>query len=206
MKIAIIDYGMGNLRSVYNAFELLGAEPIIEAEPANLDNYNRVVLPGVGAFGEAVKRLRITGWEEALNNIVLEKGMPFLGICLGMQLVAETGTEYGINRGLGWVKGSVDRLSSDAKDFRLPHIGWNTVEFAENTVLYKELGEKKDFYFVNSYALFPEDRTIISGTTEYFINFTASIEMNNIFATQFHPEKSHKAGIKVLENFMNWKG
>jgi len=205
MKIGIIDYGMGNIKSVYNALKLLGYEPIICSEPCQLDDPDRIILPGVGSFKEAMYRLNKSGWVEMLNIQVLENRKSFLGICLGMQLILEDGTENGLSKGFGWIKGSVNKIKCNEKDFKLPHIGWNSVKFIRKDGLFKDLGEEEDFYFVNSYAAYPENMEDISALTNYDNDFVSAIEIDNIHATQFHPEKSQRAGLKVLENFVNVK-
>jgi len=202
-KVTIIDYGMGNLQSVINAFMAVGAKVTVTDCPQDLYNADRIVLPGVGAFGDGMKNLRDRGWIEVLKNEVLVKKKQFLGICLGMQLLATTGTEHGRHTGFGWIPGTVEKFP----DCRLPvpHIGWNDVYFTNKNSLFAGLGDAQVFYFVHSYVLRPEDPSVISGKCTYGIDFAASIESDNIFATQFHPEKSHKAGLAVLKNFLNIK-
>jgi len=172
--IAIIDYGMGNLRSVANAFETLGAEAKIAAEPGALRDATGIVLPGVGAFGDGMRNLHARGFVEALQAEVLDGGKPFLGLCLGLQLLGTTGLEHGTHAGLGWIPGVVDRLPMPP-DLRVPHIGWNDVRIVKTDGLYAGLGEKQVCYFVHSYALRPEDRSVISGVCDYGIEFVASI-------------------------------
>jgi imidazole glycerol-phosphate synthase subunit HisH len=198
--IAIIDYGMGNLRSVANAFEALGAEAKIAAEPAALREASGIVLPGVGAFGDGMRNLHERGFVEELQDQVIDGGKPFLGLCLGLQLLGTTGFEHGTHAGLGWIPGVVDRLRAPS-DIRVPHIGWNDVRFVKTDGLYAGLGEKQVCYFVHSYAFHPEDRSVISGLCDYGGDFVASVSRENIHATQFHPEKSHKAGLAMLRNW-----
>lgn len=193
---------MGNLRSVSNAFATLGCKAIISNRPEDLRRAERVVLPGVGAFGDGMHNLRAAGWIEALEEQVRLKGKLFLGLCLGMQLLATTGTEYGKHAGLNWVPGIVERIRCDDPTIRIPHIGWNDVRFVKKDGLYVGLGETQNFYFVHSYVLRTEDPAVISGICNYGIDFVASVEIGNISATQFHPEKSQKAGIAVLNNFL----
>ena len=203
MKLLIIDYGMGNLRSVANAFEALGCSAHISNDPADLKTAERIVLPGVGAFGDGVHNLQSAGWIDALEEEVKHEGKPFLGLCLGMQMLATTGTEHGLHAGLNWVRGVVERIPSADPNIRVPHIGWNDVIFIKKEGLYDGVGATQVFYFVHSYVLRPEDPEVISGVCSYGIEFVASIEMDNIWATQYHPEKSQKGGLKVLENFLN---
>lgn len=203
MDIAVMDYGAGNIMSVCNALESLNADVRTVSNPKELKNYNKIILPGVGSFAKAMETLTNNGWIECLNIEVKQKGKLFLGICLGLQLLAETGTEHGLNNGLGWIEGKVEKIESNG--LRLPHIGWNTVKILKSDGIYKGIGESADFYFVNSYALDVSNRSVLSGVVEYGNEFTASVQFENIFATQFHPEKSHKIGLKLLENFINMK-
>lgn len=206
IPVLIVDYGMGNLRSVVNAFAAIGCEAVVSNDPADTSGAQRIVLPGVGAFGDAMNNLRATGWLDALEENVRSKGKPFLGLCLGMQLLATIGTEHGTHAGLGWVSGAVERITNDDSSVRIPHIGWNDVEFTQINGLYSGLGKAQTFYFVHSYVLKPVESTVISGICNYGSSFAASIEIDNIFATQFHPEKSQKAGLAVLKNFISAAG
>jgi len=205
MNIAIIDYGMGNLRSVANAFQALGYSAVITQNPEDLRKADRIVLPGVGAFGDAMSNLRSAGWVKVMEEEVLLKRKPFLGICLGIQLLATIGTEHGEHKGLNWIPGKVLRLSSANPNLKIPHIGWNDVRFLKRNGLYAGLSDPQAFYFVHSYVLIPDDKSVISGLCNYENDFVASIEAGNIYAIQFHPEKSHKAGLKVLKNFLEVK-
>jgi glutamine amidotransferase len=202
VPLLIIDYGMGNLRSVANAFAVLGCEALISNQPEDLRRVDRIVLPGVGAFGDGMDNLQAAGWLKPLEEEVRHKGKPFLGLCLGMHLLASTGTEHGTHTGLNWIPGNVKRIETDAPSIRVPHIGWNDVYFTQKSGLYADLGDSQTFYFVHSYILSPQDDTVVSGICNYGVDFAASVEMDNIFATQFHPEKSHKAGLSVLKNFL----
>ena len=199
--ILIIDYGMGNLRSVANAFEAIGHFAQVTRDPYRLKDASRIVLPGVGAFPDAMKNLRKIGWIQSLEQEVMKNGKVFLGICLGMQVLASVGYELGQCNGLGWVSGSVERIKCTGTSIRVPHIGWNEVSVRKEGKLFAELGEKPIFYFVHSYVFKPENLAHITGTCKYGVEFAAAIEKDNIFATQFHPEKSQKAGLQVLKNF-----
>ena len=203
-KTAVINYGLGNLRSVVNAIEALGHEAFIAERPEMLRDADRIVLPGVGAFGDGMTKLVEGGWTEALEREVREIGKPFIGLCLGMQLLATSGTEHGVRPGLGWVNGTVDRLPENG--VRIPHVGWNDVRLVRTDGLYADLRETGVFYFVHSYVLQPEDSSIVTGVCDYGAEFCASIETGNVFATQYHPEKSQKAGLSVLGRFLTWKG
>lgn len=169
--------------------------------PEELGAAERIVLPGVGAFADGMKNLHDRGWVDALEEEVRHKGKPFLGLCVGMQVLAERGTEHGSNPGLGWIAGTVERLPSD-DGLRVPHIGWNDVAFTAGHEMYDGLGEGDAFYFVHSFVLRPRDESVVSGWCEYGQPFAASLEANNIRAAQFHPEKSHRAGLRMLANFL----
>lgn len=202
MRVLIIDYGMGNTRSVANAFEALGCTVEISQAPEMLTEAEKIVLPGVGAFGDGMNNLLKLGWVAPLENAVLKKGIPFLGICLGMQLLAQTGTEGGVCAGLNWIEGSVERLPEAPPAVRIPHIGWNEVTTAGNHAMYRNLSPGTCFYFVHSYAVKPQHAGHSTGTCSHGTEFVASIAHNNIWGTQFHPEKSQKSGLTVLKNFL----
>lgn len=209
--IAIVDYGMGNVRSVLNATSSLGTPSEITADPQRIRDAAGLILPGVGAFPDAMRSLNERGLVDTLTREVVEKGKPFLGICLGMQVIADAGFEHGRHEGLGWLKGEVLRLDAlpgfpAAPKVRLPHIGWNTVTFARTDGLFQGLGAQSDFYFVHSYAVSVNDKNTVSGIAQYGVEFVAAMESGNIWATQFHPEKSHKAGIKLLSNWLQKLG
>ena len=204
--VTIVDCGMGNLQSVANAFEAVGALACIARTPEELSAAERIVLPGVGAFGHGMTKLREGGWVRKLEDEVRGKGKPFLGICLGMQLLASVGTEHGQHEGLNWITGEVRRMVCVEPSLRLPHIGWNDVRFVHSDGLYEGLGESQVFYFVHSYALNPDDGSVVSGVCNYGTEFAASIQKDNLYATQFHPEKSHRAGLAVLKNFARLGG
>jgi glutamine amidotransferase len=206
IKIKIIDYGMANLRSVANAFAALKYQATITNNPEDLRQATHIILPGVGAFGDGMKNLMSGGWIKVLEEEIREKNKPFLGICLGMQLLATVGTEHGYNKGLDWIKGVVKPLEPNEPIIRIPHIGWNQVNFLKKNYLYSDLGDSQVFYFVHSYVFHPEDYKVISSVTSHGIEFVSSIEYDNIYAVQFHPEKSHKIGLQVLKNFINKTG
>lgn len=196
--IAIIDYKMGNLRSVQKGFEHAGVENVVVTQdPAEVEAADGIVLPGVGAFRDAAANLRDSGVEEVLRHKV-GLGTPFLGICLGMQLLADVGFEDGEWQGLGLVPGTCEKLSSGVK---IPHIGWNTVEYPRDSPLFEGIEESTAFYFVHSFRLIPRDSDAIVGSTEYGARFAASVQVGNIFAVQFHPEKSSTMGLALLSNF-----
>ncbi len=196
--IAIIDYRMGNLRSVQKGFEHAGiADVLVTDDPSVVERADGIVLPGVGAFRDAAAALRASGIEEALRHRVAH-GTPFLGICLGLQLLADISHEDGEWAGLGLVPGDCERLPGGVK---VPHIGWNTVEYPRSSRLFDGIPESTAFYFVHSYRIVPKDESVVSGTTEYGVRFASALTVGNIFAVQFHPEKSSAAGLKLLSNF-----
>lgn len=202
-SIGIIHYGMGNIASVANAFEAIGANPLILSAPAEIHAVEAIVLPGVGAFGDGIKNLRDGGWIPALETEVLEREKPFLGLCLGMQLLATTGTEHGHWQGLGWIPGIVRKLFSKDPSIRIPHIGWNDTKILKTGGLYSDARQLQTHYYVHSYAFEPEAAEVISAVCDHGQTFAASVETRNIFATQYHPEKSQKAGLAVLRNFLS---
>jgi len=200
--IAVIDYGMGNLHSVSKALEAVGADVSITSDAAVLKEAEKIVLPGVGSFGQGMKHLRDSRLVEALNEEVIEKKKPFLGICLGMQLAAKSGEEQGLNVGLGWLDASVIALNAPSRDVKIPHMGWNDVDFIGEPPLFKGLKSPTTFYFVHSYHLVPRDLSGVTGLCEHGMPFVASVSQDNIHLVQFHPEKSQRKGLTVLENFV----
>ncbi len=195
--VAIIDYGMGNVASVQKALNFLKIESVITNDREQIEKADQLILPGVGSFLQGMKNLQSKGLDVLLTNEVVNKKKRFLGICLGMQLLAEKGTEPHENVGLGWIKGKVERIENIP--LRVPHMGWNTVDVKINT-FYKDV-DHKDFYFIHSYHFVPDSKSVIAATTNYSIEIVASLQQENIFATQFHPEKSQEAGLTVLRNF-----
>lgn len=203
MTVCIIDYGIGNLTSVKNAFALLGIDAIVSGDAEIIRKASHLILPGVGAFGEGMKNLRERNLVSVLNNEVMQKKKRILGICLGMQMFASKGFEYGEHDGLGFVTGEVVKLNV-SEELRLPHIGWNNVSISKKHQLTKTFDHEPIFYFVHSYHLVPEDPSIIAGTASYGKEFVAIIEKGNIFGAQFHPEKSHSDGLQILKNFVTF--
>jgi imidazole glycerol-phosphate synthase subunit HisH len=203
--IGIVDYGMGNLLSVYSAFDYLGAHVKICKEPEELKEVERVVIPGVGAFKDCIDKIKTSGFQQALNEEVIQKGKPALGICLGMQVMAGKSFEDGEFEGLGWFDAEVIRLSPAEANKRVPNIGWNDVSYHKEVPLFKGLPSKPDFYLVHSYFMKTKNADDVVATYDYSQTVTAAVLKNNIFATQFHPEKSQDHGLKILENFIEWK-
>jgi glutamine amidotransferase len=199
--ITIVDYGMGNLRSVYNALDLLGAEVRISSQPADILTADQLILPGVGAFGLAMENLHQRGLIDPLNEKVLHQHTPILAICLGMELLAEDSNEHGFHQGLGWLPGHI-RLFEGIGDLRIPHVGWNEVIMQRKSPL---MNGDNEFYFVHSYHFMTDDDSIVVGTADYGRPFVAAVHRDNIFGTQFHPEKSQEAGLRLLHNFIEWQ-
>lgn len=199
MDVLIIDYSMGNLRSVQNAFAAVGCQAVVSRSPSDLRRADRIVLPGVGAFGDGMRNLEQSGWIDALEAEVRGRAKPFLGLCLGMQVLAERGSEHGDHPGLGWLPGEVERFP--ANGIRVPHVGWNDVAVARHSRLCSGLEDRASFYFVHSYVLRLRDETPVVGTCDYGGPFPAIVERDNLFATQFHPEKSQRSGLAILRNF-----
>ena len=185
-NIVIIDYNMGNLASVANAIEYLGYKAIISNKIEDIKSAGYIILPGVGAFGDGMKNLTDLNLVNVLREQVLERKKPFIGLCLGMQLIAEEGYEGGLTKGLGFIKGKVKKFEFKDENLRVPHVGWNEVDFKKNCPLFNKLDKSEVFYFVHSYCLFPEE-DIVVGTFNYGGEFVAVIQKDNIFGTQFHP-------------------
>ncbi len=210
--IAIIDYGSGNLRSAAKAFERAiresgsGQRVVVTNDPDQVRRATRIVLPGVGAFGDCLAGLSaIDGIVEALRDAVLDRGRPFLGICVGMQLLASSAQEYGDHTGLDWIAGHVELLRPDDPSLKIPHMGWNTLHMVNQHPIFEGLEDGEHVYFVHSNHLeiqYPQDRIAI---TNYGGEITAMVGRDNIVGTQFHPEKSQAAGIHLLQNFLTWK-
>lgn len=203
--VGIVDYGMGNLRSVYHAVEMAGGRPRVCARPEDLREIDRIILPGVGAFRDCMASLHRTGFVEALGEAVFGRGTPLLGICLGMQAMARTSAEGGLHAGLGWVEADVVRLTPDDASLRVPQIGWNELEYRGGFPLFRGLPRSPDFYFVHSYYMKCDDPGPVVAVCDYGGPVTAAVHKGNLVATQFHPEKSQDHGLKLLENYLAWK-
>lgn len=206
MTIAIIDYGMGNLTSVRNALVHLGADVAVTSDPDVLRKASGVILPGVGAFGEGMAHLNQLGLATLLKEEIAPRNRPLLGICLGMQLLLDESTEHGQHAGLGIIPGKVRRLAPPSNDppFRVPHVGWNHVEASKTDGLFKGLPENEAFYFVHSFVCEPERPEDAAGWSEHGERFVCALEHGSVWAAQFHPEKSHKAGLALLTNWLEF--
>lgn len=199
--VTIVNYGMGNLRSIESALHYLGFACAIEARPERVAASERLILPGVGSFARAMANLRSTGLRDALEQAVRGRGVPVLGICLGMQLLAERGTEDGISEGLGWIPGEVVRFAA-RKERKIPHIGFNTVsQKGAGSEMFAGLPDAADFYFVHSYHLMPRAPQAVAGECDYGESFVAAVASGNVWGVQFHPEKSQGNGLHLLRNF-----
>ncbi len=210
MSVAVIDYGSGNLRSVAKALELVSGtkKVIVTAEPKEVLAADHIVLPGVGAFGDCRAGLySIDGMVEALEQAVLTDGKPFLGICVGMQLMASLGIEFGEHKGLGWIDGVVKGIEVTDLKLKIPHMGWNSLKLLPSGIdhpVIKGIGCDDHAYFVHSYACFPVNKEHILVETDYEAPITAVIGRDNLIGTQFHPEKSQTVGLRLLEKFLLW--
>jgi glutamine amidotransferase len=200
--IAIVDYGMGNVRSLRNAFEFLGAEVLLTADPSELASADRIVLPGVGAFGDAMSAIRARGLQGPLTDLALRDGKPVLGICLGMQLYARRSEEHGEHDGLGWLDAEIVRLEVEPP-LKVPHVGWNDLRFAENDWLFRGIrAGESNFYFVHSFHMRCKDPSDLVATTDYGGSVTAVVRLGRLVAAQFHPEKSQDNGLTFLRNWL----
>ncbi|MCW8862782.1 MAG: imidazole glycerol phosphate synthase subunit HisH [Rhodospirillales bacterium] len=212
MSVAIIDYGSGNLRSAAKAFERasheagLGFDIVVTDDPDLVAGADRVVLPGVGAFGDCRRGLdAVPGMHEALDEAVLKRAAPFLGICVGMQLMADVGHEHGDHRGLGWISGDVVALKPDDASLKIPHMGWNTLEVIHPHPVLNGMGGGDDAYFVHSYQFVCKDDAHLLARVGYGGSVTAVIGRDNMVGTQFHPEKSQHVGLHLITNFLKWR-
>jgi imidazole glycerol-phosphate synthase subunit HisH len=201
-RVAIVDYGMCNLDSVKRAFEEVGARTFVTDDPADLDAADRIVLPGVGAFPDAMANLRSRGLDEALAKQVLHERAPFLGVCLGMQLMAAIGQEVEPTQGLGWVDAHVVRFVATDADPRIPHVGWNEVTPVGDSPLFAGIPVGADFYFVHSFHVACADAGDVLATTPYCGGFTSAVQRGDAYGVQFHPEKSQQWGLRLLANFL----
>ena len=211
MRVGIIDYGSGNIRSVYKSFEKAALLLDSDIEIVIIDNIkklrrmDKIVLPGVGAFADCMQGLKnINGLIELLNTMVLKESKAFLGICVGMQLLVNYSNEYGHTEGLSWIEGDVSPIEKVEPEMKIPHMGWNSINFDNKHPIFNEIKEEEDFYFVHSYKINIKNNDFILAKTQYGSDITAVILKNNIIGTQFHPEKSQSAGIQFIKNFLEW--
>ena len=206
MKVTIVDYNSGNISSVINSFkEVAEDKAIIEisSDLYKIKSSDKVILPGQGSFKNCIEALKkIDGLTDTLNEFAIIKKKPILGICVGLQMFADIGYEETKTNGLGWISGNVSKIDNQNGKYKLPHIGWNQIEIVKNSKIFKNIENKSHMYFVHSYEFIPEDKNVISATTEYSSNIVCSVEKENIYGTQFHPEKSDKLGLKMIDNFL----
>ena len=207
MNVTIVDYNSGNISSVKNSFKEAAKDKVKIEVTTNLNKIkssDKLVLPGQGSFKSCVDALSsINGLIETLNEFAMINKKPLLGICVGLQMFADLGYEEIETKGLGWISGKVSKIDNQNNKFKLPHIGWNEIKIIKESRIFKNIKNKSHMYFVHSYEFIPDDKSTISATTEYSSNIVCSVEKENIFGTQFHPEKSDRIGLKLIENFLN---
>ena len=207
MNVTIVDYNSGNISSVINSFKEVAKDRVnieVTSDLNKIKSSDKVVLPGQGSFKSCVDALNsINGLVETLNEFAITNKKPLLGICVGLQMFADLGYEETETKGLGWISGKVLKIDNKNNKFKLPHIGWNEISIIKESKIFKDIENKSHMYFVHSYEFIPEDKSVISATTEYSSNIVCSVEKENIFGTQFHPEKSDKIGLQIIRNFIN---
>jgi glutamine amidotransferase len=207
MNVTIVDYNSGNISSVINSFKEVAKEKIKIEVSSDLDKIkssDKIVLPGQGSFKSCVDALNsIDGLFDTLNEFTIINKKPLLGICVGFQMFADVGYEETETQGLGWISGEVSKIDNQNGKFKLPHIGWNELNIVKTSQIFRDIKNKSHMYFVHSYEFIPKDKNVISATTDYSSSIVCSVEKENIFGTQFHPEKSDKEGLKIIDNFLN---
>ena len=207
MKVTIVDYSSGNISSVVNSFKEVAqnkAKIEITSDLEKIKASDKIVLPGQGSFKSCVDALnKISGLNDALNEFVTVNKKPLLGICVGLQMFADVGYEETETKGLGWISGKVSKIDNQNGKYKLPHIGWNQINILKDSKIFKQVENNSHMYFVHSYEFVPTDKTVISATTDYSTKVVCSVEKENLFGTQFHPEKSDKTGLKIINNFIN---
>ena len=207
MKVTIVDYQSGNISSVINSFTEVAKGKVnleVSSNIKKIKSSDKIVLPGQGSFKNCLDSLNsINELVDTLKDFAITKKKPLLGICVGLQMFADVGYEEVETKGLGWISGKVSKIDNQKGKFKLPHIGWNEIEIRKGSKLFKDIKNKSHMYFVHSYEFIPEDKSVISATTDYSSKIVCSVERDNLFGTQFHPEKSDKIGLKIIENFIN---
>ena len=207
MNVTIVDYNSGNISSVVNSFREVAKDKVsieVTSDIKKIKSSDKIVLPGQGSFKSCVDALNsINGLIETLNEFVNNQKKPLLGICVGLQMFADVGYEETETKGLGWISGKVSKIDNQSGKFKLPHIGWNQINIVKDSKIYRNIENDSHMYFVHSYEFLPNDKNVISATTHYSSNIVCSVEKENIFGTQFHPEKSDKIGLKIIDNFIN---
>ena len=207
MNVTIVDYNSGNISSVINSFTEVAKGKVnleVTSDLNKIKSSDKVVLPGQGSFKSCIDALNsINGLTDTLNEFVINKKKPLFGICVGLQMFADVGYEETETKGLGWIPGKVSKIDNKNGEYKLPHIGWNQINIVKDSKIFKDVENNSHMYFVHSYEFIPEDKDVISATTDYSSKVVCSVEKDNIFGTQFHPEKSDKIGLKIIENFIN---
>ena len=207
MNVTIVDYNSGNISSVINSFSKVANNKVdleVTSDLNKIKSSDKVVLPGQGSFKSCVDALNnIEGLVDTLNEFAINEKKPLLGICVGLQMFADIGYEETETKGLGWIPGKVSKIDNQKGKYKLPHIGWNQINILKNSKIFKNIENNSHMYFVHSYEFIPEDKSVISAITDYSSNIVCSVEKENIFGTQFHPEKSDEFGLKIIENFIN---
>ncbi len=207
MNVTIVDYKSGNISSVINSFKKVALDKVkieVTSDLNKIKSSDKVVLPGQGSFKSCTDALNgISGLVETLNDFVINDKKPLLGICVGLQMFADIGYEETETKGLGWISGKVTKIDNQNGKYKLPHIGWNEINILKNSKIFRDIKDKSHMYFVHSYEFLPNDKNAISATTNYSSNHVCAVEKDNIFGTQFHPEKSDKIGLKIIDNFIN---
>jgi glutamine amidotransferase len=207
MNVTIVDYNSGNISSVINSFKEAAKDKVNIEVTSNLNKIkssDKVVLPGQGSFKSCIDALKtINGLVDTLNEFAINNKKPLLGICVGLQMFADIGYEESETKGLGWIAGKVSKINNQEGKYKLPHIGWNEIKVVKSSKIFKGIENKAHMYFVHSYEFIPKDKNVISATTDYSSKIVCSVEKENIFGTQFHPEKSDKMGLKIIDNFIN---
>jgi len=206
MNVTIVDYQSGNISSVINSFTEVAKGKVnleVTSDIKKVKSSDKIVLPGQGSFKSCVDSLNsIDGLVDTLKDFAITKKKPLLGICVGLQMFANVGYEEAETKGLGWIPGKVSKIDNQNGKFKLPHIGWNEIEIQKESKIFKDIKNKSHMYFVHSYEFIPEDKSVISSTTDYSSKIVCSVERDNLFGTQFHPEKSDKIGLKIIDNFL----
>ena len=207
MNVTIIDYKSGNISSVINSFREVAKGRVnieVTSDLNKIKSSDKVILPGQGSFKSCVEALnKISGLSDTLNEFAIDNKKPLLGICVGLQMFADIGFEETETKGLGWISGKVTKINNQNGKYKLPHIGWNQINIVKNSKIFKDIENNSHMYFVHSYEFVPEDKSVISATTDYSTKVVCSVEKENIFGTQFHPEKSDKFGLKIIDNFIS---
>ena len=207
MNVTIVDYKSGNISSVINSFKEVAKDKVnieVTSDLNKIKSSDKIVLPGQGSFKSCVDALNnINGLVDTLNEFAINDKKPLLGICVGLQMFADIGYEEIETKGLGWIPGKVSKIDNKQGKFKLPHIGWNEISIIKKSEIYKDIENKSHMYFVHSYEFIPEDKNVISATTDYSSKIVCSVEKKNLFGTQFHPEKSDKIGLQIIKNFIN---